>query len=109
MGITMKIKERLITAFLIIIIMPIILISCVTGVIMNYQESSIQQSYDVKSDTIQVLTNPIQILNRLTRGVYNDIKTCALKTPEKFEDKDYLVKINGELTGQIFFYCFKKK
>ncbi len=104
----MKIKERLLTSFLIIIIMPIILISCVGGVIISYQESSIQQSYDIKSDTMQVLTNPIQVLNRLTRGVYNDIKTCALKEPTKFESKKFLQELNTELDGKYSFIALRK-
>lgn len=104
----MRIKERLITSFFIIIILPIILICFVGGVIINYQESSMKQSYDVESDTIQVITNPIQILNRLTRGVYNDIKTDALKEPSKFENENYLEILNNELNDKYSFIALRK-
>ena len=67
------------------IAMPIMLLSIAAGTIITFQTNSIQESYDVEADTIQVITNPIQILNRLTRGIYNEIKLTALKEPCRVE------------------------
>ena len=104
----MKIRGRLITAFLIIIMIPILLISASVGVIINYQMNSIQENYDVESNTLQILTNPMQVLNRITRGIYNDIKTVTLKNPDRFEDQGYIAQLNAELEKRYSFLAVKK-
>lgn len=88
---------------------PILLISIACGVIANYQENSIQQSYDMDSNTLQqVLTNPIQIMNRATRGVYNDIKLVALKSPKKLENLSFLSRLNEEVKDKHSFIALRK-
>ncbi len=104
----MKLKGRLLTAFFIIIAMPVMLLAAAAGTIVRFQLNSIQESYDMEADTLQVITNPIQILNRLTRGVYNEIKLDALKSPEKLEDQAYINKLNRELMGKYSFLAIRK-
>lgn len=104
----MKLRWRITIAFITIISLPIIMIATVGSVIINNQIISIQQTYDVDSNTIQVITNPIQLLNRVTRGVYNEIKLCALKEPQKLEDMDYVRKLNAELVGKYSFIVLRK-
>ncbi|BBF44669.1 sensor histidine kinase [Lachnospiraceae bacterium KM106-2] len=99
----MRLKAKLIIAFMVIIIFPVLLISCTTGFIIQKQVDSVQQSYDVTSDTLQVIKNPIHILNRVTRGIYNDIKLLALKNPKKLEDSNYIKSVNGELKEKYSF------
>lgn len=90
------------------IALPIILLSLAAGTIVRLQMNSIQESYDVEADTIQVITNPVQILNRLTRGTYNEIKLAALKTPEKLEDETYIARLNEELKQKYSFVIVRK-
>lgn len=104
----MSLKDRLIFAFVTIILIPIILISAAGSAIINYQMNSIQQSYDIDSNTMQLLTNPIQILNRVTRGVYNDIKLYALKSPDKLEDIEFIESLNNELKDKYSFIALRK-
>ena len=104
----MKLRWRIIVAFITIISLPIIMIATVGSVIINNQIISIQQTYDVDSNTIQVITNPIQLLNRVTRGVYNEIKLCALKEPQNLENMDYVKKLNAELVGKYSFIVLRK-
>lgn len=104
----MKIKERLMVAFLIIITIPVIMISAVGGAIINHQMNAIEKSYDVESDTIQILTNPIQVLNRMTRSICNNIETCVKVSPEKLEDKKYLEEINQELSAKYSYLVYRK-
>lgn len=88
---------------------PIILIAVASGVIANYQANSIRQSYDVDTNTMQqILTNPIQIMNRVTRGVYNDIKLVALKNPKKLEDIKFMERLNKELKGKYSYVVLRK-
>lgn len=104
----MKLRLRLAIAFITIISLPIIMIATVGSMIINNQIISIQQTYDVDSNTIQVITNPMQLLNRVTRGVYNEIKLCALKEPERLENMDYIRKLNSELVGKYSFIVLRK-
>ncbi len=104
----MRLKDRLITAFFIMIAMPIMLLSVAAGTIISFQTNSIQQSYDVDANTLQIITNPIQILNRVTRGIYNEIKLAALKDPEKLEDQTYIEHWNDELRNKYSFIAIRK-
>ncbi len=104
----MRLKDKLITAFFIMIAMPIMLLAIASGTIVSFQMNSIQQSYDVETDTMQLLTNPIQILNRLTRGVYNEIKLAALKSPEKLENESYINRLNMELENKYSFISVRR-
>jgi signal transduction histidine kinase len=104
----LKLKGRLITAFFIIIAMPIMLLTAAAGTILRYQMKSIHESYDMEADTMQVITNPIQILNRVTRGVYNEIKLAALKTPEKLENEEYISELEQVLKDKYSFITIRK-
>jgi signal transduction histidine kinase len=104
----MKLKSRLLTAFLIITGIPILLIIVAAGTIMRYSGNAIEQTYDVKSDTIKVISNPLQILNKVTRGAYNEIIITAKQSPEKFEDMEYIKSLNNSLTGKYSYIVLRK-
>ena len=104
----MKLKHRLIIAFLIMIAMPVILISLAAGTIVRFQMDSIHESYDVEAKTIQVITNPIQILNRITRGIFNEIKLYSLNSPEKLSDSNYYLEIDEMLAPKHSFLVVRK-
>lgn len=104
----MRLKDRLLTAFFIMIAFPILLLSVTAGTIVRLQTNSVQESYGVEADTMQILTRPIQVLNCLTRGVYNDIKLAALKTPEKLGDNAYIGNLNQELQSKYSFIAVRK-
>ncbi|HHU72804.1 MAG TPA: HAMP domain-containing histidine kinase [Clostridiales bacterium] len=104
----MKLKNKLIIGFFIMIVLPIILISATGRTIIGRQMDSIKESYDIESGTIEVFTNPIQIFNRITRGVYNEIKLIALRSPEKLEDEEYIKKLNLEVRNKYSFITLRK-
>jgi signal transduction histidine kinase len=104
----LKLKSRLMTAFLIITALPILLFALSVGTIVKFQANSIQQNYDVSSDTFKIIANPLQILSRVTRGVYNEIVLTVLREPEKFEDKDYIESLNNRLKGKSSFIVVRK-
>lgn len=104
----MKLKSRLIIGFLIMIAMPVVLISISAGTIVRFQMYSINESYDVEAKTIQVITNPIQILNRITRGIYNEIKLYSHNLPEKLSDPEYYEELNELLKTKHSFLTVRK-
>lgn len=104
----MDLKNRLKMSFLIIIILPICLAVMTGKLIIEYQLDSIQKTYDVEFNTMQVITNPIQILNRVTRDVFNRIKTKAIKSPWELEDLEYIKELNSELQEKYSFLVVRK-
>ena len=104
----MKLKHRLIIAFLIMITLPVVLISITAGTIVRFQMDSIHESYDVEAKTIQIITNPIQILNRITRGIFNEIKLYSQSLPEKLSDSNYYHEINEILKPKHSFLVVRK-
>lgn len=105
----MKIKGRLITAFLIIIMIPIILMATALGAIINYQNNAIYERYEIETNTWQLIANPMVLLNRLTRGIYNELKTYALRNPEMLEDKEFIQSINEELKRNYSFLVMREE
>lgn len=104
----MNLKNRLKTAFLIIIILPILLAVLVGDVIINYQLASIQKTYNIDPDPIQVFTNPVQILNRITRDTFNRIKLYAMTAPSLLEDMTFINDLNDELLEKYSFLIVRK-
>ena len=76
--------------------------------IITYQVNSIQETYDVESSTMQLITNPLQILNRVTRDVYNRVKLAALKNPEYLENINYIKELNNELKDKYSFIVARR-
>ncbi len=105
----MKLKHKLIIAFVIMIILPICLISATASTIIHFQMDSIQQVYDINTKTVQVIKNPINILNRLTRGIYNEIKLNAMKSPWKLENMEYYQSIDQELKKKYSFLAVRRE
>lgn len=104
----MSLKDKLIFAFIIMIIMPVLLIAVSAGTIIRFQMDNLHQSYNVETKTLQVITNPIQILNRLTRGPYNEVKLYAIRGSDKIEDPNYYHKLDLELQKKFSFLAVRK-
>lgn len=103
----MKLKNRLLTAFFILIALPILLLAAAAGTIISLQLNNLQESYDVEAST-KILMNPVQLLNRLTRATYNEIKLTALRDPKRLEDLEYIDHLNGEICNKYSFIVVRK-
>lgn len=93
----MKFKTRLIVAFLTVIMIPVALTTVFVLLLGRYQISTIEKNYGLSGTTIEVLTNPIQVLERLTVKPYDTLKYTARTEPEKLEDATYLNEFNDNL------------
>ena len=104
----MSLKVKLLSAFLTIILLPMILISVACSAIIRYQVNSIQEDYGIYSDSVSIIANPIQLLNRATRGVYNEISLTALRTPDKFIDTQFLRGLDDRLKEDYSFLIVRR-
>ena len=93
----MQLRHKLLTAFLIIILLPCSMIGTIGSVILAQQVQAIEDGYQINTDNWEIVTEPIQILNRMTRGTFNELSTMAERYPERFLDKKRLNTINNFL------------
>lgn len=92
-----------------VIILPILLISFAGSLIIQYQLNSINRSYNIQSNTMDVIQNPLHIVNTFTRGIYNEIKLTAIKNPDQLGSKDYLDALNQQLKEKSSFLVVREE
>lgn len=115
----MKIRKRLIIAFLIITLVPVVLSVSIGAMLIKYQGMLMEQSYDVSGDTVQLILNPMRILDGITKKVYQEITDTVSNAPEKLEHKEKLEEWNERLErlhsclivrkGEDYFYIGNEK
>jgi len=105
----MKLKNRLFAAFFIIILLPCSMIGTIGSVILTQQVKSMEETYRVKTDGWEVVTEPIQILNRMTQPAYNELSTMADRYPERFLDGERLVTVNDGLMERYSYLLVEKE
>lgn len=93
----MKFKTRLIIAFLTVIMIPVALTTVFVLLLGRYQISTFEKTYGLSGTTIEALTNPIQVLEKLTVEPYDELKDTAEHQPERLEDATYLNEFNDML------------
>lgn len=105
----MKIKTKLIAAFIIIILVPVGLVPLFGVILSRKQVRLIEENYDIDTDGYEDVSNPIILFNKLTMKNYHDIAKATDETPEKFEkDKDYLERLNEKLSKKYSFLIVRK-
>ena len=93
----MKLKNRLFAAFFIIILLPCSMIGTIGSVILTQQIKSMEETYRVETDAWEVVTEPVQILNRMTRSVFNELSSMSLRYPDRFLDMQRMAEVNAGL------------
>ena len=104
----MKLKNRLFAAFFIIILLPCSMIGTIGSVILTQQVSTMEETYRVDTDGWEVVTEPVQILNRMTRATFNELSTMALRYPERFQDGQKISSINKGLLESYSYLLVEK-
>lgn len=104
----MKIKKRLIIAFLIITLVPVILSVSIGTMLIKYQGMLMQQSYDISSDTVQIIMNPMRILDGITKKIYQEMMEVLEEEPEKMADRRQTEKWNEKLKKLHSFLVVRK-
>ncbi|MEG0108883.1 MAG: HAMP domain-containing sensor histidine kinase [Lachnospiraceae bacterium] len=104
----MKLRTRLIIAFVTIIILPILLTVMVVVGFGQYQIRTIERTYDITGTTYKSFSNPIQVLNRLTVDSFHDLSNVAGTEPDKLEDVTFLEKFNNGLEDKSSYLLVRK-
>ncbi len=105
----MKLKTRLIIAFCVLIVLPIILLGVAIFGFSMLQNRFEQQNFRLESQTgYGLFSNSLQIMNQYTESDYTEISDLARTDPEMLESEAYLVEENEALLDKSSFLIFRK-
>ena len=104
----MKLKTRLVVAFVTITLMPIFLIYMVVVGLSSYQTRAFNKEYGLTEQIDLFSGNSVQAFNRLTKRFEEQIKETAKTAPGQFENTDYLVQLNEELEKYYAYLIVRK-
>ena len=105
---TLKIRTRLVVAFLIVICTPLFLIGVGSVIFTNYQMNAIENYYNVDGEGIGAFSNTTKLLDGLTQKIHKEILALAKYSPDSLEKEDMLEKINGQLKDKYSFLLVLK-
>lgn len=104
----MSIKKRITVAVAIICLIPVLLITLTCRLIIQYHMESIATVYNVETDTVTVLQNPMLLYANLTKQIYFDLQNVTLYDQEKLADSEYLEEVNQQLKNRYSFLVIRK-
>ncbi len=106
----MKLKTRLVVAFVVIIILPITLMVSALFAFYAVQSRMVKQNYGLDSGNYGYgfFSNTLQIMNRYTETDYTEIRELARTDPEQLEDMDYLEEENETLLEKSSFLIYRR-
>ncbi len=104
----MKFKTRLIIAFFTIILIPIVLSAAMIIVLGRYQIGAIDKTYGITGTTVESLSNPMQVLSRVTEKPYRELEEVALNSPQELEDATFLEEFNHKLKEKKAYLLVRK-
>ena len=105
----MKLKTRLIVAFLTIIFVPVFLTAIAFWGLTNYQLRAMEDHYGIETGSYENFSNSIQLMSKITKKSYQQLKKTASEEPEKMGDVEYLKKVNRELGERLSYLIVKKE
>ena len=105
----MKLKMRLIIAFITVITLPVFLTSLAIVGFGQYQIKAIEKTYGITGTTYETFSNPTQIFNRLTEASYHELTDVARCTPAQLEDATYLETFNKQLLKKNSYLLVRKE
>lgn len=104
----MKFKTRLIIAFFTIILIPAVLSTAMIMVLGRYQIGAIDRAYGITGTTVESLSNPMQVLARVTEKPYHELEILARESPENLEDATFLDEFNRKLKKKKTYLLVRK-
>ena len=105
---TLKIRTRLVVAFLIVICTPLFLIGVGSIIFTNYQLKAIENYYNIEGEGIEAFSNTTRLLDGLTQKIHKEILSLAKYSPDSLENEAMLEKINGQLKDKYSFLLVLK-
>ena len=104
----MKLKTKLIIAFLTVLLLPIILGTTLIFLLGAYQISTIEKTYKISGSTVESLSNSMQTISSLTEESYHELVDMAAESPARMEDATALGEFNRLLQEKNAYLLVRK-
>lgn len=104
----MRIRGKLACAFLLNTVMPIVLVCGTFGILYYSQTKEIRQMGIETATVEQCITNPIQIINRMTEKNFQKIQSKIIEDSSCMEDISFLENYNQEVLWEYSFLVVQK-
>ena len=105
----MKLKTRLIIAFITVITIPVLLSVTILCVMGRYQMSAIDKAYEISGPTVESFSNSMTVISQVTEKPYKELSEMARKSPQKMEDATSLEEFNKKLRGKNAYLLVRKE
>ncbi len=104
----MKLRTRLMIAFLVVIFVPIALFCVVAVGFGKYQLQALEESMGVTDLTYESLSNSMILVSKSTQRLFEHMQSKAAEDADAFLDKDYLQGLNRELQSKSSFLVVRR-
>lgn len=104
----MKIRGRLVIAFLIVTLFPMIMFCICGNFILEKQSNALKSQYNLEAESYEYLLNPYKLLYNITVRDYDQLADTADTHPEKFLNTDYIKQANDALSKQDTFLILRQ-
>lgn len=104
----LKLRTRLVVAFIIITVIPLTMIFAVVTGLRSYQMRAFRKAYNLTERVDLLSGNSLQIFNRLTREEQKEISGILQSDPDRFNDQDFLQKLNEKLATKYAYMIVRK-
>ena len=104
----MKLRDRIITSLVILLMLPIAMLIIGIVCMMAYQDKLSQARYGVDSGAVESMANPVKILDKLTSGAYEHLYKASEEYPDKLLDKQYLKEVTKDMDAKYAFLAVRQ-
>lgn len=104
----LKLKTRLVVAFIIITVIPLTLIFGVVTGLNSYQRNAFRKAYNLTDQVDLISGNTIQIFSRLTSPEVKAIGQLIQSDSGQLGNKEYLDKLNSGLSRKYAYVIVRK-
>lgn len=104
----MKLNTKLKISFLTMVILPIALCFLVFSFITAIVENDMKNKYDTENITSTYTMTPIPMLSKMTNSMYDEIKSEALRNPERFGSQEYLESVAEKVKMRFSSFVVRK-
>lgn len=105
----MKLKNRIIISFFVIILVPLILTVIAFMGFTSYQMHSIEKQYGIEGITYESLSNNTFMLSKMTQKLFDNLQKTAKMNADNLEDVKYLDKVNEDLKAKNAYLLIRKE
>ncbi len=98
----MKLRTRLWIGFATVLFIPIVLVTLASSVLLNYQQSVIENVYGVKLDENFLSSAPIQLVGKRASQIQQHVEGLLEINTEQFKNQQFLLSLDRELSEKGF-------